>query len=89
MPISFFQHAHTAEGIKIAEKRAEIILNFAQATVEYLCTNRASLLTSITPRNGGSQKKLFEVVQKTERPCRIKLRNREVYSKLIIAESNN
>jgi hypothetical protein len=25
MPISFFQHAHTAEGIKIAEKRAEII----------------------------------------------------------------
>jgi hypothetical protein len=28
MPISFFQHAHTAEGIKIAEKRAEIILNF-------------------------------------------------------------
>jgi hypothetical protein len=30
MPISFFQHAHTAEGIKIAEKRAEIILNFAQ-----------------------------------------------------------
>ncbi len=67
MPISFFQHAHTAEGIKIAEKRAEIILNFAQATVEYLCTNRASLLTSITPRDGGSQNKLFEVVQKTEK----------------------
>jgi hypothetical protein len=29
MPISFFQHAHTAEGIKIAEKRAEIILNLS------------------------------------------------------------
>ena len=29
MPLSFFQHAHTAEGIKIAEKRAEIILNLS------------------------------------------------------------
>ena len=67
MPISFFQHAHMAEGIKIAEKRAEIILNFAQATVEYLCTNRASLLTLIRPRDGGLQKKLFEVVQKIEK----------------------
>jgi len=30
MPISFFQHAHTAEDTKIAVKRAEIILNLAQ-----------------------------------------------------------
>jgi hypothetical protein len=77
------------KALKLPKKEREIILNFAQATVEYLCTNLASLLTSITPRDGGSQKKLFEVVQKTERPCRIKLRNREVYSKLIIVESDN
>jgi hypothetical protein len=74
MPISFFQHTHTAESIKIAEKRAEIILNFAQATVEYLCTNRTSLLTSITPRTGGSQKKLFEVVQKIEKAMQNQVR---------------
>jgi len=30
MPIGFFQHGHMAEGVEIAERKAEIILNFRE-----------------------------------------------------------
>jgi hypothetical protein len=65
MPISFFQDGRTAEGIKIADKKVEIIKLFS-SQVEHPCTNWA-LRKLATPSEDPLLKGVFGICKKIEK----------------------